>query len=77
MATQREIWARVRGSISRVAPKKMKAPESGLTMENNAPNASRKVVNLAPFGSPWRASAGHSSESEDACDRHGAVRVLI
>src|ERR1700761_9348897 len=44
IATQRETAARVLGSSSRVAPKKMKAPESGFTMENSAPKASKNVV---------------------------------
>jgi hypothetical protein len=34
-----------------VAPKKMNVPDSGLTMENRAPNASRKVVTEIPFES--------------------------
>src|SRR5882762_11135728 len=49
MATQRDTFERTRGSSSRVAPKKMNAPDSGLTIENSAPNASRKVVNSTPM----------------------------
>jgi hypothetical protein len=51
MATQRDTCLRTRGSSSRVAPKKMNVPDSGLTMENRAPNASRKVVTEIPFES--------------------------
>src|ERR1700733_6544221 len=43
IATQRAVAARSVRSSSRVAPKNMKAPESGLTMENSAVKASRKV----------------------------------
>jgi len=43
MATQRDTCLRTFSSSPSVAPKKMKAPESGLTIENSAPNASRNV----------------------------------
>src|ERR1700722_18975029 len=51
MATQPDTCLRTRGSSSRVAPKKMNAPDIGLTMENSAPNASKKVVTWAPCNS--------------------------
>src|SRR5579871_3778486 len=50
MATQREICLRILGSMPSVAPKKMKAPEKGLTIENSAPKASRKVAKCASAG---------------------------
>src|SRR5712675_529131 len=48
MATQRETAERTLGSSSRVAPKKINAPDRGLTMENNAPNASKNVAKPDP-----------------------------
>src|ERR1700726_770195 len=48
MATQRETAERTLGSSSRVAPKKINAPDKGLTMENNAPNASKNVAKPDP-----------------------------
>src|SRR6202790_5035673 len=57
MATQRDTCVRTRGSSSRVAPKKMNAPDSGLTIENRAPNASRKVVTSAPWVPSARSTA--------------------
>src|SRR5665213_2065704 len=53
MATQRAICACTRGSRPRVAPKKMNAPDSGLTIENSVPNASRKVFKADRYSSLW------------------------
>src|ERR1700728_3743446 len=77
MATQRDTCLRTRGSSSRVAPKKMNAPDIGLTMENRAPNASKKVVTWAPCNRGATSSAavllpqpmavrGHQVETVDA-----------
>ena len=38
------------GSSSRVAPKKIKAPDKGLTIEKRAPNANKKVAKSAYRG---------------------------
>src|SRR5712671_5088437 len=62
MATQRDTAERTLGSSSRVAPKKINAPDKGLTMENNAPNASKNVAKPDPSvgcrRAGWTTAAG-------------------
>ena len=64
MPTQRETCERSFGSMPWVAPKKMKAPDSGLTIENSAPKASRNVVKI-----PFRTLARVRSLSDHAVGR--------
>src|SRR6266850_8234059 len=79
MATQRDTAERTLGSSSRVAPKKINAPDRGLTMENNAPNASKNVAKPDPsVGSPRGLSCRYAANLVQL-NRHstGSVRRFV